>query len=503
MPIVLISSSPHGSGRDLARNLAEKTGWPLYSREQVVEKAHETGIRLGRLETSIIKSPVISEKLARERNLYLAMVTKTICETALDGNLIYHGRAGHLLFPGIQGLLRVGLGNTFEMRLDRAMKQLNLPMEKARTYLENLDADIEKWIHYVHREVFQNPLAYDLFLNLQHMSLENATSILYETAMLKEFMPTAESRRKMNDNCLSANARIYLAKAPETSGMDLGIRAVNGALTVTYMPRQESSSNSVAKVLEGLKGCRETICTMAQTNILWIQETFDPEGANFGQVTQLAKRWGAAVELLLLDPDNKIGSHLPLMETYQSISPSSREETGGVEDDDERDSLSDDKGLSNTVEKLVAIGRSAGGFCVTGAAREVINAVKDNNNYSLIILGNLFLSKGHETSTRLTRELGLELKERLKAPVIDTKELHSRFLFGKSQAFQLVGYILATIFIYWLLFTFQKPILNVLGGELHAKFKWVAAIGVALSVPVVAYLYGSVTGLILKIVDID
>jgi hypothetical protein len=179
-------------------------------------------------------------------------------------------------------------------------------------------------------------------------------------------------------------------------------------------------------------------------------------------------------------------------------------ETGGVEDDDDEDDhYPDDHGLSNTVEKLVEIGRSAGGFCVSGAGREVVSAVKDNNNYSLIILGDLFLSKGHETSTRQTRELGLELKDRLKAPVINTAELQSRFLFGKGQALKLFGYVLATVCIFWLVFTFQKPILNFLGGELHSKIKWLTSVGVALFVPVVAYVYSNVTGLILKLVDID
>ncbi len=159
MPIVLISSSPQGLGPELAESLAGKTGWPLYSREQVVEKAHESGIKLSRLEASIIKSPVITEKLARERDLYLALVTKTIYETAIDGNLIYHGRAGHLLLPGIRGLLRVGLGSRLEIRIERAMKQLNLPEEKAGEYIAKLDQDIAKWVHYVHRETSENPMA--------------------------------------------------------------------------------------------------------------------------------------------------------------------------------------------------------------------------------------------------------------------------------------------------------------------------------------------------------
>ncbi len=502
MPIVLISSSPHGWGGELARNLAQKTGWPTYSRDQVVEKAHETGIKLSRLETSIIKAPVISEKLAREKNLYLALVTKILCETATDGNLIYSGRAGHLLLPGVPGFLRVGLGSTFEMRIERAMKQLNLPQEKAREYLEKLDEDIKKWIHYVHQEAPPSPLSYDLFLNLQHMSFQNASSILYETAVLQDFQLTVENCNKMDDKCLAAKATIHLAKQPETSGMNLNVRANDGAVTVTYMPRQEISAESISQALDGLSGCRESICTMAETNILWIQESFDPKEENFDQVTQLAKRWGAAVELLRLDPEGEDKPPIPVIKTDQGTGLSFKTDTGGVEDDD-TDTVYDDKGLSPTVEELIAIGRSAGGFSVSGASREVIDAVKDNNNYSLIVLGNLFLSKGIETSTRLTRELGLDLKDKLKAPVIASEDLRSQFLFGKTQAFKLIGFAMATVLIYWLVFTFQKPILNVMGGELHSKYKWMASIGVALFIPIVAYVYSRVTGLVLKLIDID
>jgi hypothetical protein len=502
MPIVLISSSPHGSGAELARNLAQKTDWPLYSRDQVVEKAHETGIRLSRLETSIIKPPVISEKLAREKNIFLALVTKTLCETAIDGNLIYHGRAGHLLLPGIPGFLRVGLGSTLEMRIERARKQLNLSQEKARDYLEKLDGDIKKWIHYVHQEASQGPLSYDLFLNLQHMSLENASTLLYETAKFQDFRLTDENSNKMDDKCLAARATIHLAQNPQTSRLDLSVRAINGVVTVTYMPRQEISAETISQALNGLSGCRESICTMAETNILWIQESFDPKGQNFDQVTQLAKRWGAAVELLRLDSEGGDRLPTPTVQTDQEDGLSFKADTGGVEDDD-TETVYDDKGLSETVEELVAIGRSAGGFPVSGASREVIDAVKDNKTYSLIVVGSLFLSKGHETSIRLTRELGLDLKDKLKASVIASEDLHSQFLFGKTQAFKLLGFTLATILIYWLVFTFQKPILNILGGDLHAKHKWMASVGVAFLVPVVAYTYSRVTGLVLQLIGID
>lgn len=501
MSIVLISNSPHGSGRELALNLAEKTGWPVYSRDQLVEKAHESGVKLSRLETSIIKSPGSNEKLAREKDLYLALVNKTICETANDGNLIYYGRAGHFMLPGIPGILRVGLQTPMGMRVDNAMNQLNLTREKAADYLEKLDDDIEKWVRYVHRETFKNPAAYDLFLNQQQIRLEDAAAILFQTTMLPAFSLTVESRKLLDDRCLAAGAKILLTQDPATSGMDLGVRAINGVVTVTYMPRQEPYAERISQVLINLKGCRETICTMAETNILWIQESFDPKGENFAQVTSLAKRWGAAVELLRLDSEGEFIPQIPVMEEHRISKPPSQTDNGGVEDDD-TESPQDDKGLAKTEEELVAIGRYAGGRMVSGSGNEVVDMVKDNN-YSLVIIGNLFLSKGHETSIRLSRELGLVLHEKLKAPVISSAELQSRFLFGRKQTFRLLGFFLTTVLIYGLVFHFQESILNVIGGEFHSKFKWVASFLIFLFVPLVAYVYGTVTGLVLKLVDID
>ena len=58
MPIVLITSPPHGMGRELAQNLADKTGWPQYSREQLVEEAHVQGIKLRRWNPGLVVASI-------------------------------------------------------------------------------------------------------------------------------------------------------------------------------------------------------------------------------------------------------------------------------------------------------------------------------------------------------------------------------------------------------------------------------------------------------------
>jgi len=506
MPIVLITSPPpHEMGHALAQNLADDTGWPQYSRGQLVEEAHAHGIKLSRLETSIIKSPVISEQLAREKELYLSFVTDMLCGEIENKNLIYSGRSGHLLFPGVRNILRVGLGVPIEIRINNASKKLGMPFEKTQDYLKYLDEDIEKWNHYVHREQASDRSNYDLFLNLENLSLANASVLLQKTAELTDFQLSDKNLSLLEDLHLAARARLHLARNKETTGLNLGIRARDKVVTVTYMPRQESAATSISQALDSLEGCRENLCTMAETNILYIQEQFNPKTDDLGQVTQLAKRWGAAVELIRLVPkEEEAGSSLEDLRA-EPLSANGRNGstyTGGVEDDGPEINT-DDGGLSETLEELVAMGRSAGGYTVAGAGREIINAVKENNNYSLAILGNLFLSKGPQASTQLTRELGLTLHDKLRTPVIDIKELKSEFLFGKAQAFKLVMFTLILVCIYGLVFNFQKPILNVIGGNLHEQWKWAAAFGLAIFVPVVAYIYGTVSGLLLKLIDID
>jgi len=505
MPIVLISSPPHGFGQELAEELERKTGWPLFTRRQMAELAGEQGIKLSRLETSIVKAPVIPEKLAREKDLYLTFVTARLYEMARAGNLIYYDRAAHLLFPGISHRVRVGLGVLRRDRIDKVVRDLRLSPEKAAEYLDKLDEDIEKWIHFLHRQSARDPEDFDIFFNLHNMSLANASALLCDTATLPDFRPTPASIKRLDDLYLAARAKLRLAADEHTRSLDLGVRAVGGVVTVTYMPRQEAAASSISQVLQGLEDCRENVCTMAETSLLWIQEAFDPQAESFKQVTRLAQRWGAAVELLRLVPhaaEVPVTSADTVRKDAGPPKPAEQAFTGGVEDD-ETEAPVEDGGLAATQEELVAIGRSAGGFTAYGGTHEIIEALENASHYSLVILGDLFLDKGAEARKRQTRELGLTIRDRLKAAVITVDELESRFMFGKKQAIKALGYAAALLCLYALVFNFQGPILNFLGGELHANWKWVGALAVVLFVPLVAYAYGTVTGLLLKLIDID
>jgi cytidylate kinase len=506
MPIVMISSPPHSGGEALAESLVNKTGWPVTSRKELVEKARALGIKVGRLELSMIKSPEMHEKLAREKELYLSFITADVCEQAPQGNLIYEGRVGHLLLPGVSHRLRVALVVPRETRVKNAMRSLNLSQDKALTYLEQLDEDIAKWGRYVHRQDLNELSQYDFVINLHNMSMENASEILHSMAAMPGFQPTAASFKVMADHHLTSRAKLHLAEDERTRKADLRVKADSGIVTVTYMPQQEYVANDIPAVLQDLENCREVRCTMAETNILWIQEAFNPESENFEHINRLAQRWGAAVELLRLAPleaaEHEAAQAFHAEAVPYAKKPAEEIYTGGVEDDEPLPPA-DDAGLSQTLEELVARGRSGGGHTVYGSQDEILETVKGGDNNALVVIGDIFLSKGHETRQRQTRELALSIRERLKTPVITANELQARFLFGKRQAIKLLGFAILVAFTYTLVFSFQQPILNFMGGELHNNIKWLTSIVVFLFVPFVAYVYGTVTGLLLKLIGID
>ncbi len=506
MALVMISSLYQGGREELARTLADKIQWPVLTREELQEQAKEKGIKVGRLEVSMIKRPSFAEKLAREKQLYLAFLTAALSEKALEGNLIYVGRAGHFLLPGVSHRLRVGLTAPLDVRIRRTAKVLDMRPDQAEAYLSQLDEDMAKWIRQVHHAAGQDPSQFDVFFNLETTTVANAADMLRRMALLPEYQATATSTRILKDLHLCAKAEMRLILDERTRDVDLKVQAEHQVITVTYPPHHDAISEAIPQVLADLKDCREIQCTMAETNILWVQERFKSESESFQQVLHLAQRWGAAVELMrLIAPEDAAGADGAgdgLDPYHFGRRECPMEENGGVEDDDP-ESLVNDGGLGAAMETLIDRGRCGGGHTVCGGINKILERVRGDGNYALVVVGDMFLSKGHSTRTRRTRELAMSIRDRLKAPVITMDELKSRFLFGKRQGVVLAGFGVITALIYTLVLQNQDAVLTFLSGPIHQQMKWLAPLAVVLLVPTIAYLYGTVTDLILKLINID
>jgi hypothetical protein len=292
------------------------------------------------------------------------------------------------------------------------------------------------------------------------------------------------------------------------------VRADNGVVNVTYLPQDARLAQAIPEVCKGLPGARDIRVTMAMTNLLWIQEEFQPHSELYDEVVELATKWNAAVELIRPAPEQE--SPAPQQGALEprgaeAARLATREHDGWIEEDVAEEEAPNG-GLKQTLDELARIGRSGGGRVVYGDPNQLVDTLDRNVPYTLVVLGDLFLSKGHAARLRATRDLRSFLSDRIRAPVVTADELGGQYFFGKRDMARAASLLLLTIVLYWLVFTYQEPILTRAPGwyavaieDLPLQVRGCPSCRVlaVFLAPLVAYSYGTVARAALKLIKME
>ncbi len=162
MAIITISRGTFSGGNALAECLAAQLGYPRFGREEAISEAEkEYGIRLEKLTAAVKNPPSIWQQTIGPRVAYLKCLTAAIMDHAKDGDLVYHGYAGHLLLSGVPQVLRVRVIAGIESRIEMAIKQMNLSRNEAVEYIEKVDKERSRWTHFLYGLEWQDPVLYD------------------------------------------------------------------------------------------------------------------------------------------------------------------------------------------------------------------------------------------------------------------------------------------------------------------------------------------------------
>ncbi len=162
MAIITISRGTFSGGNALAECLSAQLGYPRLGREEAISEAEkEYGISLEKLTAAVKNPPSIWQQTIGPRVAYLKCLTAAIMDHAKDGDLVYHGYAGHLLLSGVPQVLRVRVIAGIESRIEMAIKQMNLSRNEAVEYIEKVDKERSRWTHFLYGLEWQDPVLYD------------------------------------------------------------------------------------------------------------------------------------------------------------------------------------------------------------------------------------------------------------------------------------------------------------------------------------------------------
>jgi cytidylate kinase len=256
MAIVTISRGTFSGGQSLAECIAQKLGYRCLGREVLVEAARQYGISDEKLSEALTKKPGLLEYLTKERKHYLACIRAALCQEAKEGNLVYHGHAGHLLLRGVPDVLRVRVIANMEFRIRALTDHHNVSKEQAMQYIRKMDEERVRWTRFLYHEDWQDPALYDVVINLDNMNLSGACETVCHVVNMEQFKTTPLWQKAIDDAALSSHLIALLATNKSISG-EVEIKADEGVVTISGTVESLSDADRVRMIVRKEPGVRE------------------------------------------------------------------------------------------------------------------------------------------------------------------------------------------------------------------------------------------------------
>lgn len=252
MAVITISQGSFSGGRMLAEAVSRRLGYRCIDRQQLVNRAAEWGVSEEQLHTTMEKPPSFFGQSAHTKYRYLAFIQAALTEEVRKGNAIYHGLAAHLLLGKGQHVLRTRVIAPMAFRLAMVELKLGYSRKDAIAYIERKDSDRNKWTKFLYAVDWTDCSLYDLVINLEQMTLVDASDLLCAMVHTPSFETTPEALAALNDLAVSSAVKAHLAMDPEMASMEFEVTARRGTVSIKGEVDSPIQSKNIRALVAGL-----------------------------------------------------------------------------------------------------------------------------------------------------------------------------------------------------------------------------------------------------------
>ena len=231
-----------------------KTGIRCISHEDLVNTVNRYGEIANRILEKLDDATVAYDQFCDVRRPYLVLMRKALLEQITHANVIYHGYSGHLLLPPVRHFVRVRIGAPISLRVSMTMRRLQCDEKAARDHILKADEQRGKWARFVYAQDIKNPLLYDVYLNLAHMSFEGASGILESILDQDAFQATPESLAVVERLRLVTDIEEALVVDPRTAGFEIKAAVTDDEIRLVGPYLDNGAQSSVLDVARSVPG---------------------------------------------------------------------------------------------------------------------------------------------------------------------------------------------------------------------------------------------------------
>jgi len=211
MPIITISRRSCSGGAQLAEELHERLGWKVLSQEDVSSAAAKA-YRMTEQELfrGLYLPANFYERFTHRKTRYLLATQATVTELLADGDGIYHGLAGQFLFADLCNAFKVRIVAPMEYRIETAMQRFGLKRAEATRHLSDADEYRSRWGRQIFHADITDADLYDLVINLEHVSIDRAATMIVEIMGGDDYQPTPQCVQEYHDFALERRIKAEL-----------------------------------------------------------------------------------------------------------------------------------------------------------------------------------------------------------------------------------------------------------------------------------------------------
>jgi len=262
MSIVGISETIGSLGDDIGRELGRRHGWEFADRE-IISKAAE---RFGESPIDLVhvteEKPSLLERIRDTYRQYVVSVEAILLEMASRDNVILSGRGATVVLAKITHVLRVRITAPETVRAERVRQRMGLTPEASLDHVRQADRERAARIRFLYHVDWDDPLLYDVVLNTERLTVERATRILDEMLEDPRWAGTSESRGRLADLSIAAQATAGLLVNSATRTLQVLASCTGGQVSVSGMvdwEEQRTAVHDIVSAISGVKAVRNEV----------------------------------------------------------------------------------------------------------------------------------------------------------------------------------------------------------------------------------------------------
>lgn len=257
MTIIAMTKEMGSLGTYIGMEVAKRLGYEFVRQDIIRQAALEFEVSEEALVKAVEERPGFFGRLGHAARKQFIFVAAEVFDFAERGNAVIMGRFSTLLLRPVPHVLTVRVCAPLEVRARRVMERHAIGRAPALRMIKAYEEGVRARVKEFFEVDWRDPLCYDLTLNTERLSLEAGAEQVLRLAERPEFRPTDASRRTLADLHLAAKVKAVLKAQPETTRLDVDVRAEAGRVMLVGTVSSAGEREAAERAARGAPGVQD------------------------------------------------------------------------------------------------------------------------------------------------------------------------------------------------------------------------------------------------------